>query len=101
MATLINKDTLRITRGVLAEDYEGNPNYLVNPTIPAGVPEQYLVIVGNTVREMIPAEKRIKDIEIQTAIDLAAVAADRAAKIRAFAAEQAEAAAIAAEVISE
>ena len=83
MATIIHKDTLRIRRGVKVRDYIDDPDYLVNPIIPANVPLKHLKIASGDVVEMTGAEKATKDTEIQTAIDTAATTAARMIKINA------------------
>lgn len=64
MATIINKTTLQIKRGVLASEYEKDTEHIVNPILPVCL-SRYWKIKDNKVLEMTDEEKTSKDNQLQ------------------------------------
>ena len=67
MANVYDKVKKIYGRSVHTPDYMGNPDILINPAIPDGVPEKYWKVEFDNILEMSQAEKDAVDLELDNA----------------------------------
>lgn len=71
MSNVLNRSTKQYLRSVNTPDYPAS-EWIHNPVLPAGVASKFLVIEGDTVREMTAAEKADLSYSTETTVYLVA-----------------------------